>query len=260
MTVSEHRGPHIDVVGLGPAGPELITAGALALMDKAAAVFLRTRQHPSAIVFGEAPTFDHHYERADTFDEVYRAIADDLVDAARRSGLVAYAVPGSPMVAERSVSLLKEHPTVIGGEVSVTVQPAVSFLDLSFARLGIDPMTSGVRMVDGESFAIDAAGERGPLLVAQCWSPATLSDIKLSVESMTATSVTVLHHLGLADERVFLCGSRTWPPRWRPSWSSSMSWSTPSVSVARGTGSRPTARWLAICWRRPTRCWRPSTP
>jgi tetrapyrrole methylase family protein/MazG family protein len=203
MTVSEHRAPHIDVVGLGPAGPELITAGALALMDKAAAVFLRTRQHPSAIVFGEAPTFDHHYERADTFDEVYRAIADDLVDAARRSGLVAYAVPGSPMVAERSVSLLKEHPAVIGGEVSVTVHPAVSFLDLSFARLGIDPMTSGVRMVDGESFAIDAAGERGPLLVAQCWSPATLSDIKLSVESMTATSVTVLHHLGLADERVF---------------------------------------------------------
>jgi tetrapyrrole methylase family protein/MazG family protein len=195
--------PHIDVVGLGPAGPELITAGALAVMDKAAAVFLRTRHHPSAVVFGQAPTFDHHYERSATFDEVYRAIADDLVGAALESGLVAYAVPGSPLVAERSVALLAEHPAVLSGQVTVAVHPAVSFLDLSFARLGIDPMTSGVRMVDGETFAVDAAGERGPLLVAQCWSKDTLSDIKLSVESVTEASVTVLFHLGLEDERVF---------------------------------------------------------
>jgi tetrapyrrole methylase family protein/MazG family protein len=98
---------------------------------------------------------------------------------------------------------LHEHPAVLAGDVTVTVHPAVSFLDLSFARLGIDPMTSGVRMVDGESFAVDAAGERGPLLVAQCWSPATLSDIKLSVESATEGTATVLYHLGLEDERVF---------------------------------------------------------
>jgi tetrapyrrole methylase family protein / MazG family protein len=58
-------------------------------------------------------------------------------------------------------------------------------------------------VVDGESFAVDAVGERGPLLVAQCWSAAVLSMIKLSVESAPDLSVTVLHHLGLVDEAVW---------------------------------------------------------
>jgi tetrapyrrole methylase family protein/MazG family protein len=87
--------------------------------------------------------------------------------------------------------------------VSLVVHPCVSFLDLAFARLGIDPVASSVRVVDGESFAVDAAGERGPLVVAQCWNTSVLSDIKLSVESPSEGTVTVLHHLGLADERVW---------------------------------------------------------
>jgi tetrapyrrole methylase family protein/MazG family protein len=195
--------PRIDVVGLGPGGPELITAGTLTLLAEAPAVFLRTTRHPSAAGFPDAATFDHHYERRDTFEEVYRAIVDDLVAAAGVVGAVAYAVPGSPMVAERTVTLLREHPAVLAGEVSLVVHPCVSFLDLAFARVGIDPVASSVRVVDGESFAVDAAGERGPLVVAQCWNTSVLSDIKLSVESPPEGTVTVLHHLGLADERVW---------------------------------------------------------
>jgi tetrapyrrole methylase family protein/MazG family protein len=38
--------------------------------------------------------------------------------------------------------------------------------------------------------------------VAQCWNWTVLSDIKLSVDSAPAEPVTVLHHLGLADEWV----------------------------------------------------------
>ena len=200
----ERDAPRIDVVGLGPAGPELITAGTLDLIGRADAVFLRTERHPSAAGIGGARSFDHHYEDADTFEDVYRAIVDDLLAASREDGgrRVAYAVPGSPTVAERTVALLRTHPAVTAGEVTVSVHPSVSFLDLAFERLGVDPVTVGVRLVDGETFAVDAAGERGPLLVAQCWSPSVLSDIKLSVESSPALPVTVLHHLGLADEVV----------------------------------------------------------
>ncbi len=197
--------PRIDVVGLGPAGPELITAEAHQLMDRAGALFFRTRRHPSAVARPGAPSFDHHYETADSFDEVYRAVVEDLVAAAEEvapTGTVVYAVPGSPTVAEATVGLLRRHPSVTGGSVTLVVHPAVSFLDLAFERLGIDPVTSGVRVVDGETFAVDAAGERGPLLVAQSWSTGVLSDIKLSVESAPAEAVTVLHHLGLADEWV----------------------------------------------------------
>ena len=193
------------MVGLGPAGPELVTDEALHLMAGAATLFFRTHRHPAAVLHPGAPSFDHHYETVDTFDGVYRAIVEDLVTAATDvapNGSVVYAVPGSPSVAEATVALLRRHPMVAGGSVILVVHPGVSFLDLAFERLGVDPVTAGVRVVDGETFAVDAAGEHGPLLVAQCWSRAVLSDIKLSVDRAPAEPVTVLHHLGLADEWV----------------------------------------------------------
>jgi tetrapyrrole methylase family protein/MazG family protein len=199
---------------MGPAGPELITADALAVIAQADVVFLRTARHPSATAFPGARTFDQHYERADSFEDVYRAIVVDLVAAAMaeipgvadgypgRATRVAYAVPGSPTVAERTVSLLREHPAVVGGEIFLDIHPGVSFLDLAFVRVGVDPVTAGVKMVDGETFAVEAAGQSGPLLVAQCWSTSVLSAIKLSVEPTPSDTVTVLHHLGLPDELV----------------------------------------------------------
>ena len=157
---SEHPGPAgIDVVGLGPAGTGLITADTLALLGAAGAVYLRTRRHPGASAFPGARSFDHHYERSQRFEQVYASIVEDLVAAAVGStGSVVYAVPGSPTVAERTVTLLREHPAVVGGQVALRVHPSVSFLDLAFARLGVDPAAVGVRLVDGERFAIDAAG------------------------------------------------------------------------------------------------------
>jgi len=194
----------IDVVGLGPAGPELITPQTHALMAGADAVFLRTARHPAAAGYPGAGTFDHHYERAGSTEEVYRAIVADLVAVAMddRSSSVVYAVPGSPAVAERTVILLQEHVAVTGGDVEVIVHPALSFLDLALTRLGVDPLAAGCRLVDGESFAVQAAGERGPLLVAQCWNTTILSNIKLSVETAPVDPVTVLYHLGMSDERI----------------------------------------------------------
>ncbi len=192
----------IDVVGLGPAGPELVTAEAASLLDGPGEVYLRTTRHPAAAPFSTARSFDHHYEQEQEFERVYRAIADDLVAAARSAGRVVYAVPGSPTVAERSVELLRAHPAVAAGEVRVEVHPAISFVDLACARLGTDPMRSGLRVVDAASFAAAAAGADGPLLVAQCWNRGLLSEVKLAVEHPPTGPVTVLHHLGLPDERV----------------------------------------------------------
>lgn len=192
----------VDVVGLGPAGPDLVTESSRALMAGAEQLFVRTTRHPAAVLVPGARSFDHHYEHEDTFEAVYRSIVADLVDAAR-SGPVVYAVPGSPLVAERTVTLLRTDDAVVAGDVAVTVHPALSFLDLAYARLGIDPLAEGVRLVDGESFATDAAGQRGPLLVAQCWSRAVLSGVKLASDPPAGTTVTVLHHLGLPDEAVW---------------------------------------------------------
>ena len=189
--------PTVVVVGLGPAGPELLTEAARAALARVAVRFLRTTRHPAASAVADATSFDRLYDRADTLEEVYAGIVDALAEAALDAGQVLYAVPGSPLVAERTVDLLRADD-----RVAVDVVPGLSFLDLAWDRLGVDPLAAGVRLVDGHRFAVEAAGERGPLLVAQCDSTSVLSDIKLAVEGEPPATVVVLHHLGLADESV----------------------------------------------------------
>ena len=185
------------VVGLGPAGPELVTQQAVAEIARVGRRFIRTTRHPSASVVGDATSFDDVYEREASLDSVYGRIVDALVEAATDHGEVLYAVPGSPLIAERTVELLRADDRVV-----VDVGPALSFLDLVWSRLGIDPLTAGVRLVDGQRFSVEAAGERGPLVVAQCDTAQVLSDIKLSIEDDEPPTVVVLHHLGMPDERL----------------------------------------------------------
>ena len=189
--------PRVAVVGLGPAGPDLTTVGATARLAAAPVRFLRTHRHPAAEPWADDPSFDHHYESAATFDEVYAAIVEDLVAAASRHGEVAYAVPGSPHVLERAVAAL-----LADDRVEVDLVAGMSFLDLAWAHLGVDPVEAGVRLVDGYRFAIDAAGATGPLLVAHCHANHVLSDLKLAFEDDEPESAVVLQRLGLPDQHV----------------------------------------------------------
>ena len=194
------------VAGLGPAGPELITGAVRDAIEQTSRRFVRTRRHPAAVAVEPVESFDDLYDQASSFEEVYRAIVDRLVAEARAGvGNVLYAVPGSPLVAERTVELLRAVP---GLELEVLA--GLSFADLAWDRVGIDPLTAGVRLVDGRRFAMEAAGERGPLLVAQCDAVHVLSDIKLAaLDAFDRAAagggderVIVLQRLGLPDERV----------------------------------------------------------
>jgi tetrapyrrole methylase family protein/MazG family protein len=181
----------IVVVGLGPAGPDLLTAGTRAAIDRIATRFVRTTRHPSASVVAGATSFDDAYEASATFDEVYLRVADRLLEAAEEHGEVLYAVPGSPRVLERSVDHVVRAAEQPGREIEVEVLPALSFLDLAWVRLGVDPLELGARLVDGHRFAAGAAGERGPLLVAHVHNQRVLSDIKLSADLPGDAPVTV---------------------------------------------------------------------
>lgn len=185
------------VVGLGPAGPEYITDQARSLLTGNDAVWLRTSRHAGAAVAPGASSFDDVYDNAETIENVYETIVERLVASAKEGGRVVYAVPGSPLVAEHTVELLRANPYV-----SVEVVPALSFLDLIWARLGIDPLAAAPRVVDGQRFAADAAGQTGALVVAQCDSVAVLSSIKLAYEDVTPGEVVVLQRLGLPDEHI----------------------------------------------------------
>ncbi|CAB4865095.1 unannotated protein [freshwater metagenome] len=197
--------PTVVVVGLGPGGPEFVTEQTRAAIAQARHRFLRTAIHPSAGLVPDAVTFDHLYESADTFDSVYLQITEALVGAATEHGEVLYAVPGSPLVLERSVRQLRDDP-----RVHCILLPAISFLDLAYSALGIDPVESALQLIDGHDFATAAAGVTGPLLIAHCHANWVLSDIKLAIDDAAdsagttndTVAVTVLQRLGTPDELI----------------------------------------------------------
>ncbi len=190
------------VVGLGPAGADLVVPRARSALERTGHRYVRTARHPAvADLAAEGiafESFDERYDAATSLDDVYASIAETLVAAALEHGEVCYAVPGSPTLAERTVELLRER------DVEVEVIAGMSFADLAWVRLGVDPLR-GARVIDGRSFAVDAAGAAGQMLIAQCDSPPVLSDVKLTLLETLAPAhpVTVLQGLGLADERVF---------------------------------------------------------
>ena len=191
--------PHsLTVVGLGPAGADLINAATRASLDSADVVIARTRRHQACDALAAGTIFcDDLYEGLKTIEQVYAAIVERVVDAATAHDKVVYAVPGSPAVAEHTVELLIADP-----RVCVTVLPALSFVDLTWTALGIDPFAQGVTIADAYRFD-ECIGARGPVLVGQVDQQWLCSEIKLAVDPWPDEPVTVLQRLGQHDQAIF---------------------------------------------------------
>ncbi len=92
--------PEILVVGLGPGNPAQITVEAWeALVEPGARVFVRTARHPT--LEGLPPhvsltTFDHVYEATKRLEDVYPAIAAELLDVAKIAATTAAATADEP--------------------------------------------------------------------------------------------------------------------------------------------------------------------
>lgn len=184
------------MVGLGPSDERLLTAATRELLTSAPVARLRTRRHPAANAFPDIASYDQLYDEASSFEELYEKIAEDLVALAAASPdqRVIYAVPGSPVVAERTVEILAART-----DVRVIREPAVSVIELACAVLGRDPMNAQLRIVDALATDEPLRGP-GPLLVLQTYSGEVLSILASRLPA--ETKVIVLHHLGLPDEEV----------------------------------------------------------
>jgi tetrapyrrole methylase family protein/MazG family protein len=188
--------PVVRVVGLGPSSADHVTERTARLIRESPVVRFRTLVHPSAADFGAVESYDELYERADSFDQLYADIVEDLAGLAR-GGEVLYVVPGSPLVAERTVELLRERE-----DVTVITEPAVSVIDAACAALGRDPMAVGLRIEDALASAENIRGS-GPVLLLQTYSPEILATV---ADRLPPTAkVIILHHLGLVDEVVREC-------------------------------------------------------
>ena len=199
--MAEHK---LTVAGLGPGDAGLITRDIWARIEAAEHIILRTRIHPTVEVLDAAgisyETYDHLYEEADDFDELYASIVDDLMARARTMDVL-YLVPGSPFVAERTVQLLRERTTEAGGPLEIL--PAMSFLEPLFAALSLDPV-NGLSIVDAMDEDAVASPPAQDLIITQVYSRELASDLKiLLMEHFPDTQeVIYLHHLALSDERI----------------------------------------------------------
>jgi tetrapyrrole methylase family protein / MazG family protein len=193
------------VVGLGPARADLVVSAARRALEQIPNRYVRTARHPAVDDLAAdgivLRTFDRDYDTAGDLDDVYDRIAAELLDVAGTAGDVVYAVPGNPAVAERSVELLRA--AAARGDIVLEVVPGLSFAELAWARVGVDPM-AGARVADARHLTAEVVVGDGPVLIAQCDTRLLLSDVKLVLlEVLPADApVTVLQHLGLDDERV----------------------------------------------------------
>lgn len=192
------------VVGLGPAGPELLTAATTAAIDSIPVRFLRTRRHAAAPAVIGGESFDDLVDSAAPAEDPSTVIVERLVEAATSNGEILYAVPGSPRLIEPTVELLQTDT-----RVETHLVPALSFLDLAWIALDVDPVAHGVQLVDASEFAAQAAVSAGPFLVTGVVGAEALGALADSGAAVPRDQgVVVLQGLGSDGEsvQVVACG------------------------------------------------------
>ena len=184
----------LHIVGLGPGSAGLITAETRTLLSSGRAVLLRTRHHPAVAELGSISSgfadCDDLYEQALSFESVYSAIVDRVMAAARAEEMI-YAVPGHPLVAERTVTGILERARA--SQLTAAVYPAVSYADVAAVQLGIE--MGSMQLCDALELRIDT---QRPALISQLFDRDVATGLKLRLLEVFPADhpVTVLSALG----------------------------------------------------------------
>ena len=192
----------ITIVGLGPGAAGNLSLETMGLLKSDAQVILRTAVHPTVAELEKEnvkfTSCDSFYEEGANFEEVYGRVVQRVLTAAME-GDVVYAVPGSPLVAERTVVMLREKAKEYN--IPLVIKPAMSFLDLAYVDLGIDPI-AGLRIIDAQDFEAIADAGKYPLMITQVYSQLVASDLKIALMENLDDDYEIffLRNLGLPDE------------------------------------------------------------
>ena len=195
----------ITVLGLGPGHAGLITRESWAMMEGAQHLILRTKIHPTVAALDEAgikyTTYDGYYEKATDFETLYRSIVADLLNKAKAWGKLVYVVPGSPLVAERTVVLLRDLAKKT--DVEVDIRPGMSFVEVMYTRLGIDPV-EGLTILDALDIETLQEAPAQSLIITQVYSQPIASEAKLMLMDLYPDEyeITYIHNLAMTDESI----------------------------------------------------------
>ncbi|XRB07756.1 tetrapyrrole methylase family protein [Pycnococcus provasolii] len=183
---SQHS-PDIAVVGLGPCGARHLTLEALAALVDARVILTRTKAHPTLAqlppaIQAKVKPLDEFYEHASSFQETYDGILKYVVQEARtQPGMIAYAVPGDPTVAESAAVKIQNSTS----DVEVRVVCGVSFVEPTLAALGVDMFEPGLVIHDAMDvishapFPASMCHTATPALYAQVCTQHVASELKL---------------------------------------------------------------------------------
>lgn len=170
----------LKIMGLGPGAYEALTIGALKELKNNKNIYFRTEKHPTVDFLKDEgikfESYDHAYEKYDSFDDVYKYIAEDLITKIKDDEDLIYAVPGHPLVAEKSVinliELCKEN------NIQYEVLPAVSFVDDMMEALQVDPI-EGVKIIDAFDMKNQILDKRVGTIITQVYNNFIASEVKL---------------------------------------------------------------------------------
>ncbi|WP_294188409.1 nucleoside triphosphate pyrophosphohydrolase [uncultured Clostridium sp.] len=170
----------IKIIGLGPGAPDALTIGAVRALEEGNNIYFRTEKHPTVDYLKSKienfKTYDHYYESSDNFDEVYESIASDIVKNHKEFGEIVYAVPGHPLVAEKSVFNLIN--LCDSENIKYEIVPAVSFIDAMMDVLKIDPI-EGLKVIDAFDIGNQVLDKRIGTIITQVYNPLIASEVKL---------------------------------------------------------------------------------
>ncbi|WP_419954817.1 nucleoside triphosphate pyrophosphohydrolase [Neobacillus niacini] len=174
-------GKTIEILGLGAGDLEQLPFGVYKKLMKANHVYLRTKEHPvipELVKEGLGFTsFDSIYEKHDQFEEVYQEIVQNLLEKAKTEQVI-YAVPGHPLVAEKTVQLLLEDGPK--EDVDIIIGGGQSFIDAIFQSLKIDPI-DGFQLLDGTLLKSSQLQLDQHIFISQVYDQFVASNTKLTL-------------------------------------------------------------------------------
>jgi tetrapyrrole methylase family protein/MazG family protein len=185
------------IAGLGPGDLDRLPRWVRAVLtDAERRVIVRTLEHPAAVQLAAlrpVESCDDLYRSLDEFDDVYVAIADRVEEASKTDSVV-YAVPGSPLVGEFAVPMIRER-------LSAEILPAESFVDAVLSAMGVDPLSDGFQLLNGHDLPQPLVIDK-PTVIGHLDAPQVLADALARLDRVLAEDgvVTLTANLGSADE------------------------------------------------------------
>ena len=194
----------IEIIGLGAGDLDQLPFGVYKKIMQAQHLYLRTKEHPVIPELEKEglsyTSFDSIYEKHQQFEAVYEEIAGLLLKRAETEEVV-YAVPGHPLVAERTVQLLLERGSNAG--VEVIIGGGQSFVDALFQALKIDPI-DGFQLLDGTSLQVELLQQNQHIFISQVYDQFVASEVKLTLMERYPDDylVTIVTAAGSKEEEI----------------------------------------------------------